>query len=54
MKFYSVVLKKSIEIPNNKIKYVVKNKRKFAVGTYTAKGKTYAAYRIIGMNKNKK
>ena len=51
MKFYSVVLRKKIEIPNKNIKYVVKNKRKFAVGKYKANGKVYQAWRVIGMKK---
>lgn len=48
MKFYSVVLRKSIEIPNNEVRNVVKNGRKFAVGKYRAKGKEYEAWRIVG------
>jgi len=54
MEFYSVVLKKKIKIPESKIKTVVRNKRKFAVGKYTAKGKTYEAWRVLGMAKPKK
>lgn len=48
MEFYSVVLRKKIEIPASKIKTVTKSGRKFAVGTYTAKGKTYTAWRVLG------
>lgn len=46
--FYSVVLHKKIEIPSSKIKEVVRKGRKFAVGTYTANGKTYEAWRVLG------
>lgn len=48
VEFYSVVLRKKIDIPQNKIKTVVRKGRKFAVGTYTAKGKTYTAWRVLG------
>jgi len=48
MEFYSVVLKKKIQIPDSKVKTVVKKGRKFAVGSYEAKGKTYEAWRILG------
>lgn len=48
MEFYSVVLKKKIEIPQSKIKNVVRKGRKFAVGKYEAKGKTYEAWRVLG------
>lgn len=59
MKFYSVVTKKSINIPDSKVKEVVKNGRKFAVGKYMAKSKDgkmkeYEAWRVIGMAKKKK
>lgn len=47
MEFYSVVTRKKIQIPESKIKYVTKSGRKFAVGTYTANGKTYQAWRIM-------
>ena len=59
MKFYSVVTRKSIEIPASKIREVVKNGRKFAVGKYTAKCKAtgkqkeYEAWRVLGMAKKK-
>ena len=49
--FYSVVLKKKITIPSSKIKEVIKNNRRFAVGTYTAKGKEYKAWKVLGMKK---
>ena len=41
---YSVVLRKKINIPDDKIKIVTKNGRKFAVGEYTANGKKYTAW----------
>ena len=47
MKFYSVVLRKSIDIPESKIRKVTKKGRKFAVGKYEAKGKTYEAWRVL-------
>ena len=53
MKFYSLVLRKSIEIPQNKIKTVVKKGRSFAVGDYTANGKPYQAWRVLGLAKKK-
>lgn len=48
MKFYSVVLRKNIEIPESKIKMVTRKGRKFSVGDYTAKGKNYQAWRVMG------
>jgi len=48
MKFYSVVLRKKIIIPDNKVKTVVKSGRKFAVGSYKVGNKTYEAWRILG------
>lgn len=48
MQFYSLVLKKKIQIPDSKVKTVVKKGRKFAVGTYEAKGKTYQAWKVLG------
>jgi len=53
LEFYSVVLRKKIKIPMNKVKEVVKSGRRFAVGTYTAKGKEYTAWRVLGMSKKK-
>ena len=47
MKFYSVVTKKFVEIPESKIKNVTKSGRKFAVGSYKANGKDYEAWRIL-------
>jgi len=49
--FYSVVLKKRINIPKNKITEKIINGRKFAFGTYVANGKNYKASKIIGMVK---
>ena len=49
--FYSLVLKKRIKIPLSKIKTVVRGKRKFLVGTYTAKGKEYQAWKVVGKAK---
>ena len=49
--FYSVVTKKKITIPSSKITEVIRNKRKFLVGTYKAKGKEYKAWKIVGMAK---
>jgi hypothetical protein len=54
MKFYSVVLKKKIEIPDANVKYVVRKGRNFAVGSYTAKGKSYDAWMTIAKNAVKK
>jgi len=51
MEFYSVVLRKKINIPKSKIKEVTRKNRRFAVGTYEAKGKTYEAWRILGKAK---
>ena len=48
MEFYSVVLRKKIEIPAREVREVIKKGRKFAVGKYKAKGKTYEAWRILG------
>ena len=48
MKFYSVVLKKSIIIPDEQVEYRNKSGKRFAVGKYEAKGKTYEAWRVIG------
>ena len=48
MQFYSLVLKKKIEIPEAKIKTVIRKGRRFAVGAYEAKGKKYEAWRLLG------
>lgn len=54
MEFYSMVLRKKIQIPDANIKQVTKKGRLFAVGTYVANGKTYQAWRILGLAKPKK
>jgi hypothetical protein len=48
MEFYSLVLRKKIQIPESKIREVVKKGRRFAVGKYEAKGKMYEAWRVLG------
>jgi len=48
MEFYSLVLKKKIQIPDKDVKTVVRKGRKFAVGKYKAKGKEYEAWRVLG------
>jgi hypothetical protein len=48
--FYSVVLKKKINIPKDKIKLVTKKGRKFLVGIYKIGNKDYEAWRIVGKN----
>lgn len=52
--FYSVLLKKKIQIPNTKVKEVVRNGRKFAVGVYKVGQKEYTAWRVLGMAVAKK
>jgi len=57
MEFYSVVLRKKIKIPDNKVREVVRKGRRFAVGKYMAKQKStgkmkeYEAWRILGKKK---
>ncbi len=51
VKMYSVVLRKKIDIPESKIKYVTKSGRKFMVGSYEAKGKQQTAWQIVGKGK---
>jgi len=48
MKFYSVKLRKKIEIADNKIRTVTKKGRRFAVGKYKVDGKEFEAWRILG------
>ena len=48
MEFYSLVLRKKIEIAPKNIKQVSRGGRKFAVGTYEANGKKYEAWRVLG------
>lgn len=47
MEFYSLVLRKKINIPDSNVRVVLRNKRKFAVGKYTANGKQYEAWRAL-------
>ena len=60
MEFYSVVLRKKIMIPKNKIREVIKKGRRFAVGKYMAKSKAtgkmkeYEAWKVLGLAKKKK
>ena len=51
MEFYSVKLKKKLDIPASAIKEVVKKGRRFAVGTYSVKGQKFEAWRILGKAK---
>lgn len=53
MKFYSTKLRKSLNIPEKNVTYTTKNNRKFAIGKYKVDGKTYKAYKIVGMKKKK-
>ena len=53
VEFYSMVLRKKIRIPAVNVKQIVKKGRLFAVGTYQANGKSYQAWRILGMAKRK-
>ncbi len=46
--FYSVKLKKKIMIPKASIRTVTKKGRRFAVGKYVVKGKTFEAWKILG------
>jgi hypothetical protein len=48
MRFYSLVLRKKIEIPDANVKIVTRKGRRFAVGKYTARGKMYEAWRVLG------
>ena len=52
--FYSLVLKKKIMIPAKMIKTVIRNNRRFAVGTYTVGKKKYEAWKVLGMAKTTK
>jgi len=51
VQFYSVKLKKKIEIPANDIKQVVRKNTVFLVGAYKVNGKTYKAWKIVGRKK---
>ena len=54
MKFYSVVLRKKVEIPKSNVKKVVKKGHYFLVGTYKAKGSTYKAWMVTSKDNYKK
>jgi hypothetical protein len=45
--FYSVVSRSKIQIPTANITVKKIKGRNFAVGTYTANGKTYKAYKVL-------
>ena len=51
MRFYSVVLKRKIDIPDVNVKKVTRNKRLWAVGKYKVGKKEYEAWRVLGMAK---
>lgn len=53
MQFYSVVLKKKIEIPTSMITQVIKKGRVFAVGKYRVGAKEYQAWRVLGLAKKR-
>jgi len=53
VKFYALVKRGWVDIPESKIKTVVRNGRNFSVGKYDFNGKTYEAWKIIGMAKKK-
>jgi len=54
MEFYSLKLRRKVEIPAGKIKQVVKSGRTFAVGTYKVGNQEYQAWRVLGVNKGTK
>ena len=47
MQFYSVILKKKVEIPDQNIRMTVVRGRKAAVGTYLVDGKQRQAFRFM-------
>lgn len=51
MQFYSVVLRKKIDIPMSQVKEVVRKGRKFAVGKYKVGKKEYEAWKVLGLAK---
>ena len=51
MEFYSVVLRKKIQIPDKDCRKVTKSGRNFVVGKYLANGKKYEAWRIVAKKK---
>lgn len=52
MKFYVLPLKKSVNIPDSKVKVIVKQtkrgKRRFAKALYNEKGKNYEVWKVLG------
>jgi ribosomal protein L13E len=54
MKFYSVVKKGWVNVPESKVTHKVRNGRKFAVGKYKYNGKEYEAWKVLGMAGKKK
>ena len=48
MRFYSIILKRYIEIPDKKVRYIKKSGKKFAVGSYNINGDRKEAWKIIG------
>ena len=48
MEFYSVHLRKKVDIPKSKLRLVTKKGRKFVVGKYKVKGDWKEAWRIVG------
>lgn len=47
--FYSLVLRKRFTIPKKDIIVKIRNGRRFAVCKYKANGKTYEAWKVLGM-----
>lgn len=45
--FYSVATKSYVKIPSSNITEKTMKGRRFAVGTYSANGKTYKAYKVL-------
>lgn len=54
MKFYVLALRKSVDIPENKVKEVVKGGRRIAMSVYKKGTKEYKVARILGMADKKK
>jgi len=51
MMFYSVKLKKKVNIPEKNVTYKMRKGRRFAVGKYKVDGKTYEAWKTVSMKK---
>lgn len=47
MRFYSVELKKNIEVPKSKVRYAKKGKRKFAHARVRSHGKNVNVWRAV-------